>query len=268
MDRDRTLALPTGRQKVRVGFDPSEPMLIPHRISVEFQPPNGADISFVAVCSGRSIFCKDDKDGRRIRALEMLSTRIAGEVGILTPECAVVENDHGHTFFGSFGAVHGAADFEVQNYLTTQELNEFGGPEPWLKRYVSGLYAFDLFIGNPDRNKRNFVMALDDRHLRAMDFASGDLKIWAAERISIENTNTLSLGRMLRKIHGFDVSAALEIAKRIEGIPVNAIRRFLAELPADWLNEMEGESLCEGWEHKLGARLAALSAGLRDGSLL
>lgn len=268
MDRDRVLALPAGRQKVRVGFHPSEPMLIPHRITVELPPLNGADIRFMAVCNGRPIFCKDDKDGRRIRAVEMLSTRMAGEVGILTPECTVVENDRGETFFGSIGPMSLAGDLEVQNYLATPEQNEFGGSEPWLGRYTSGLYAYDLFIGNPDRNKRNFVMALDDRHLRAIDFASADLKLWATERFLIEKTNTLSLGRVLRKIHGFDIDAALEIVKRIEAIPVKAIRRFLAELPRDWLSEVEGESLCGKWESKLGARLAALSAGLRDGSLL
>lgn len=268
MDRERALALPTGRQRIRVGFDPSEPMLIPHRITTKFDPPNGADISFVALSGGRSLFCKEDKDGRPIRAAEMLSTRLAGEVGILTPDCTVVEDDDGGTYFGSIGIRSLAGTLEVQTHLTTAAIDELGGPEPWLGRYISSLYAFDLFLANPDRSMTNFTMDMDDRQLRAFDFASADLKKWTAERILIENSNTLSLGRTLRKIHGFDFEAALEMIKRLDGIPMKVIRRFIGELPRDWLTQVQGESLCGEWENKRGARLAALSAGLRDGSLL
>lgn len=268
MDWDKALALPTGRPRIRVGFDPSEPMLIPHRISTKFDPPNGADIAFVALSSGRSFYCKDDKDGRPIRAVEMFCTRLAGEAGILTPDCAIVEDDIGRTYFGSIDVGSIASMFEVQAYLSSTTLSEVGAPDPWLGRYLSGLYVFDLFIGNIDRSPRNFLMATADRQLRAFDFASADLKNLSGQRFLIEKTNTLSLGRRLRKIHGFDLEAALEMIKRLEVIPVKVVRRFADELPRDWLEEVERESLCGGWESKLGARLAALSAGLRDGSLL
>lgn len=114
----------------------------------------------------------------------------------------------------------------------------------------------------------NFLMDVRDRQLRAFDFASADLEKLAVDRFPIEGTNTLSVGRTLRSIHGFDLDAALEMVKRLEAIPVKVIRRFVGELPGDWLTHAEGESLCANWENKLGARLAALSAGLRDGSLL
>ena len=268
MYRDRALALPAGRQRIRVGFDPSEPMLIPHRIISRFPPPNGADISFYSTSGGRTFFCKEDKDGRSIRAVEMLSTRIAGEVGILTPDCAVVEDESGSTYFGSIGLGSIAGTFEVQAHLGTVSTNELGASDPWLERYLSGLYAYDLFIGNPDWSRTNFLMGLEDRQLRAFDFASADLRLWAGQRFLIENSNTLSLGRRLRKIHGFDIGAALEMLRRLEAIPSKVIRRMVSELPRDWLAGVGGESLCEAWERGLGARLAALSAGLRDGTLL
>lgn len=268
MERANALALPTGRSRIRVGFDPSEPMLLPHRIVTKFDPPNGGDIAFTSLSGGRALFCKDDKDGRRIRAVEMISTRLGGEAGILTPDCAIVEDEAGRTYFGSVSVGSIASTFEVQAYLSNLLSSEIGSPDPWLGRYLSALYAFDVFIGNPDRCYSNFLMASEDRQLRAFDFASADLRKWADERFAIENTNTLSLGRGLRKIHGFDPAAALEMLRRIEAIPVKVIRRFADELPRDWLTEVERESLCGGWENKLGARLAALSAGLRDGSLL
>lgn len=268
MERVRALTLPRGRPRIRVGFDPSEPLLIPHRISSKFGPPNGADIAFVALSSGRALYCKDDKDGRPIRAVEMFCTRLAGEAGILTPDCAIVEDDGGRTYFGSVDVGSIASIFEVRGYLSSTTASEIGAPDPWLGRYLSGLYAYDLFVGNVDRSIQNFLMATADRQLRAFDFASSDLKKLSGQRFSIENTSTLSLGRRLRKIHGFDLEAALEMIRRLEGIPVKVVRRFTDELPRDWLEEVERESLCGGWEQNLGARLAALSAGLRDGSLL
>jgi hypothetical protein len=111
-------------------------------------------------------------------------------------------------------------------------------------------------------------MSLLDRQLRAYDFASVKLGEWASDRFSIEKTNTLSLGRLLREFHDFDLDAALVMVKRLEGTSVKLIRRFISDMPGDWLTADEGESLCGDWEAKRGARLAALSAGLTDGSLL
>lgn len=201
MGWERALALPVGRGRVRVGFDPAEPMLIPHRITTKMPPPNGADITFCSLSEGRVLYCKDDNGPRRIRAAELLSTRLAGEVGILTPDCAVVEDREGRTFFGSVGIGSMAGAVAVQAYLTTIAVDETARPDAWLGRYLSALYAFDAFIGNVDRNLTNFAMDLSDRQLRAYDFASVNLRVWSDDRISIEQTNTHSLGRDLREIH-------------------------------------------------------------------
>jgi hypothetical protein len=243
-------------------------MLIPHRISGKLPPPNGADIAFYGVTSEGAFYCKEDRDGRRIRATEMLCTRLAGHAGILTPHCAVIEDDEGETYFGSLSPISPAGQFEVRAALTTKRSSELGGPDPWLGSYLSGIYALDLAISNPDRSICNFLMDAGDRQIRAFDFASAKLENLAVDRFSIEGTKTLSVGRDLRSIHGFDLDAALEMVKRLEATPVKVIRRFLGELPGDWLTHAEGESLCDDWENRLGARLAALSAGLRDGSLL
>jgi hypothetical protein len=88
------------------------------------------------------------------------------------------------------------------------------------------------------------------------------------DRFVIEGTNTLSVGRRLRAIHGFDLDAALEMVGRLEAIPLNVLRALVRELPEDWLSLAEGEGFCDDWERRMGARLTALSAGLRSGSLL
>lgn len=268
MHRGISLALPTGRKIRRVGFDPAEPMLIPHRMSGWFPPPNGADIAFCCLTAEGAFYCKRDKDGRPIRATEMLCARLAGHLGVLTPHCAVIEDEEGETYFGSLSPGSPAGQFEVRAALTTAQKSEVGSPDPWLGSYLSSIYALDLALGNPDRSMTNFLMDLADRQLRVFDFADVDLKSLPLERFSIEGTNTLSVGKALRAIHGFDLDAALEMVKRLEATPVKLVRRFLDELPGDWLTVGERESLCEIWENRLGARLAALSAGLRDGSLL
>lgn len=268
MHRGIALGSPTSRGLRRVGFDPSEPMLIPHRMHGRLPPPNGADIAFYCLTPEGVFYCKEDKAGRRIRAAEMFCTRLAGHVGILTPHCAIVEDDAGETYFGSLSLSSPAGQFEVGAALMTRQTSEIGSPDPWLGSYLSGLYALDLALANPDRSMANFLMDLGDRRLRAYDFASADLRFLATDRFSIEGTSTLSVGRKLRLIHEFDLDVALEMIKRLEATPVKVVRRFLSELPGDWLTEDERESLCDDWGNRLGLRLAALSAGLRDGSLL
>lgn len=243
-------------------------MLIPHRMTGRFPPPNGADVAFYCFTQEGPFYCKEDKGGRQIRATEMFCTRLAGHLGVLTPHCAVIEDEDGETYFGSLSLASPAGQFEVRAALMTKQASEIGSPDPWLGSYLSSIYALDLAVANPDRSVSNFLMDVRDRQVRAYDFASADLKALAADRFFVERTNTLSVGRVLRSIHGFDLDAALEMVKRLEATPVNVIRRFLSELPGDWLAKAEGESLCENWENRLGTRLAALSAGLRDGSLL
>lgn len=268
MHRGISLASPTNRGLRRIGFDPAELMLIPHRMLGRFPPPNGADVAFGGITQEGAFYCKEDRDGRRIRATEMLCTRLAGHTGILTPHCAIIEGENGETYFGSLSLASPAGQFEVGAALMTRQTSEIGSPDPWLGSYLSGLYALDLALANPDRSMSNFLMDLADRRLRAYDFASANLRFLATERFSIEGTNTLSVGRTLRLIHEFDLDAALEMIRRLEAVPVKMVRRFLSELPGDWLTEDERESLCDDWGNGLGPRLAALSAGLRDGSLL
>lgn len=252
MLRESPLALSTGRGRQRVGFDPAEPMLIPHRITGRFPPPNGADVAFYSLTAEGTFYCKEDKDGRPIRATEMLCTRLAGHSGILTPHCAVMEDDNGETYFGSLSPLSPAGTFEVRSALMTKATSELGSPDPWLGSYLSSLYALDLALANPDRSIANFLMDAADRQLRAFDFASADLKKLATDRFSIEGTNTLSVGRVLRLKHGFDLDAALEMVKRLEATPVKVFRRFLGELPSGWMAQNEGDVLCDNWENRLG----------------
>ena len=180
MERGSGLVLPSSRIPRRIGFDPAEPLLIPHRAAAILPKPNGADISFVCTTNHGGIFyCKEDKIGRPIRATEMVATRLAGRVGIATPHCSVIECDDGTTVFGSLSPNSLALEVEVQSYLGRAESDEVGAPRPWLGRYLSSLYAFDLFIANPDRSICNFLLENPGRRLAVFDFASAKLENWS-----------------------------------------------------------------------------------------
>jgi hypothetical protein len=244
-------------------------MLIPQRASTIYPlEPNGADIELVCTTrEGGTFYCKSDKPGRPIRATEMLATRLAGHVAIPTPYCSVIEMESGELLFGSLAASV-VSEFEAQAFLTRKQVDELGSPTPWLGQHLSRLYAFDLFIANPDRSLRNFLLESDSRRLCAFDFASADLSALSTDRFPVEQTPTMSIGKVLRLIHGFDVDAALEMVKRLEAIPVQQIRTILNAMPSDWLHAEKKEELCAVWGETRGGRIEALRAGLGDGSLL
>jgi hypothetical protein len=197
----------------------------------------------------------------------MFSTRLAGLVGIPTPYCSIIEMESGELLFGSLsGSV--ADEFEVRAFLSQPLTDELGVPLQLLRHYLSGLYAFDLFLGNDDRSLRNFLIEADSRRLCAFDFANADLLKLSSRRFPVEHGATISIGRMLRRVHGFDKVAALDMATKLEAVRVEQIQAILREMPNEWWSSDEGEKLCAVWNDERGGRIEALRAGLGDGSLL
>lgn len=253
-----------------IGFDRSEPMLLPQRAStIHSIQPNGADITLVCTTrEGGTFYCKDDKPGRLIRAAEMLYTRLAGHVNLPTPFCSVIELEDGSTLFGSLANESIADEFEVRAFLSKQQVNEIGAPSAWIGQTLARIYAFDLFIGNPDRSLRNFMLERGSRMLAAYDFASAELTALSDQRFSVEHSHTIFVGRFLRNVHGFEIAFAFEMLDRLNAVPVELVRNILGEMPDDWLPADQRGVLCDVWVNQRPTRLAALRAGLKDGSLL
>lgn len=263
------LSLARRARPVRLGFDPAEPMLLPQRASTIYPlQPNGADIRMVCTTrEGGTYYCKEDRDGRRVCAAEMFSTRLAGIVGIPTPFCSIVETEDGDLLFGSL-ASSVASEFEVQDFLTRPLTDELGARLPLLGHYLSGLYAFDLCLGNDDRSLRNFLIQDDSRRLCAFDFANANLSNLSSQRFPVEQGATISVGRRLRRIHGFDEAAAMDMVDKLQAVRVEQVEAILREMPGEWWSSDEGKNLCAVWDNQRGDRLDALRSGLRDGSLL
>lgn len=260
----------TSGSKGRIGFDRSGPMLLPQRAStIHGIKPNGADITLVCTTrDGGTFYCKDDKPARPIRATEMFATRLAGHVKIATPFCSVVELEDGSTLFGSLGNDSVADQFEVRDFLSRAQPNEIGGPSAWVAQTLARLYVFDLFLGNPDRSLQNFILERDTRRLCAYDFADAQLGNLSHQRFPVENSHTISVGKFLRQVHGYEAAYALEMVDWLSAVPVDVVRTILGEMPDDWLPTDQRGDLCDVWINQRPVRLSALRAGLTDGTLL
>jgi len=247
--------------------------LIPRRISTRYpSPPPGADITFWGEAwEGGTFYCKDDKDGRAIRATEWLLTSIARHVGLATADFSLIENDAGDTFFGSLQLPSSADRFEVQRFLSTSRVGELGQPSEWPGQHLSQVYAYDLFVNNPDRSLANFLLQNEglSSRLCLIDFASAHLDGFTDYNFPVETSVTVRVGRFLRDRHRFFLRSAYEMIDRIAAIPGGVVEGFVRQMPDDWLTTEQSEGICENWsENRIKGRLMALRSGLADESLL
>ncbi len=249
----------------------SQLSLLPTRISTIYpSQPIGKHIKFLCVAvDGFNYHCKADADARPIRATEWIAQSLARQalVGIAVPEFRVMEHN-GETFFGSRQAISTASNFEVRDFLARQQPNELGGTADWFGKRLSGLYVFDLFFSNPDRELSNFVLEKDGR-LCAIDFADARLEDIASDRFPIAACNTIVKGRYLRSVHGFHLDAALEMVDRIRAVPASEVNGILGGMPDDWMSDDQKSQFCEAWAgSRFEFRLSVLRAGLKNGSRL
>lgn len=238
------------------------------------ESPQGADIAFVADAGGNRYYCKRDQLARPVRATEWIATSIASYLKIPVPDFAILLNPEvGETLFGSKEVWGTASRFEAQTFLTTPPSFDpiIGDPFEWLGAYLSRLYAFDLFIGNVDRQICNFLLVASggSRRLLAFDFASSNLSQIKTTNFAIAQTATLSVGRRWRARREFDAARAFELIDWIGGICPSTLESILAPMPEDWMSSDEREMFIDLWgSGACKVRLAALRRGLSDGSLL
>ena len=226
--------------------------------------PVGQDIALQCVGDdGRFYYGKSDRNGRPIRATEWLATKLANHLGISVADCAVLESNTGETFFGSRSPISVASEHHLNHLLNSPAQNELGQPVPWLGQYLSQVWAFDLFVDNPDRNLRNFIFDQDGNtgRVRAIDFASARLIEFSVERFPVDSDITMRIGKFVRAKHGSHRNAAIEMVERIESIPQEVIQSILNEMPKGWLTEDQIGGIVEVWSNgDRSKRLSRLKA--------
>lgn len=240
------------------------------RISTTYPAnPVGQDIALQCIGEdGHFYFGKTDRDGRPIRATEWIATKLAEHLGISVADCAVLESDAGETLFGSRCPTSVADQMELDHFINTAAKNELGQPASWLGQYFARVSAFDLFVDNPDRNLRNFVLERDGtaRRLRAIDFASARLIDFSTDRFPFDFDNTIRIGKFIRARHGSHQSSAIEMLERIGAVPPEVVRGILTNMPEEWLSNDQMEAFIEVWsDGRRNQRLSHLRALIERG---
>lgn len=231
-------------------------------------PLNGQHLSFRCIADDGAIyFCKADFGHMPIRATEWLSTRLAEHLGIAVAAYAIVEDGSADTYFGSRSPGSVADEMEVSRLLTTPATGELGQPLPWLGKHLARLRTFDLFVDNPDRIVRNFILDRDGafNRLCAIDFASARLLKLPVDQFPVASERTILVGNMLKRTHGPHTDAALEMVDRIGAVPTTVIEDSLKEVPEEWLGQDQRGMLYEYWSGApLRVRLERLRALVSD----
>lgn len=240
-----------------------QPQLFPVRIGTILpEAPIGADLAFRCTSDlGGFYYAKDDKDGRPIRATEWIATKIAEALGLSVAESAVLEGADGNTFFGSLQPTSLADEQQCQRFLLTPTIDEVGRPAPWLGQYLSRLWAYDLFLDNPDRNLRNFVLERSARRIRAIDFASARYVHRPDTKFPIATESTNRVGRFVRSKHGSHRESAIELLDWLGSMATSTITSILDAMPEDWLSEVQRNEFVNAWsDGRRQARIASVKA--------
>ena len=169
------------------------------------------------VSNGLRYHIKGDQKGRTVCASEWLCTKIAEETGIASPQSALIRRLDGSLVFGS-QRISGVADKIVTlTFLTTpSQLSDLQTP-PTLRRILSEIYAYDLFINNLDRHLGNYLSAdvSGYRRLYAMDYSRALFFQWPFDGFPPPDQKTRFCGKILRQHHGFDEGAALNMIDKL-----------------------------------------------------
>lgn len=241
----------------------SQSQLFPVRISTILpEAPIGGDLAFRCISDlGEFYYAKDDKGGRPIRATEWIATKVADALGLSVAEAAVLEGPDGSTYFGSLQPTSIADEDQCNRFLRTPSVDEVGRPAPWLGQYLSRLWAYDLFLDNPDRNLRNFVLERSARRIRAIDFASARYVHKPDTKFPIASDNTIVVGRFVRSRHGSHRESAIELLDWLGSMATSTITGILDAMPEDWLSEVHRNEFVEAWsDGRRQARIASVKA--------
>ena len=269
---------PTAAPVTTVAIAPAAPAVIQYQLfarKAEIQYPpktvTADSLGEVEADDQFRYFVKGDAHGKLVRASEWLGTHIAEEVRISAPTPMPIELLDGTIVFGS-RSIAGVSDFAITvAYLTTPTLANTSRPATGLQAVLSATYALDLFIFNDDRHAGNYL-SIDDngtRRFYTFDFSRAVFWQWPWNHFPPATCNTRVVGGMLRRLHGFDVSAAVATLDRLAALPIETLKGFINRMPPDWLPEPVRSEFITWWSSPdRQQRIDTIKRGIADGSLL
>lgn len=256
--------------KLTVSAQTEQMALFPRRTTIEYFAPGltAEALGEAEVDDGFRYKLKDDKLGQRVKANEWLGVKIGEEIGICSPSVSVIECQDGKLVFGSRLIANVVDEVRAGCILR----GSLSAPQrEQLCQILSRIYAYDMFINNPDRHDGNFIFVEDGGVNRAyaIDYAQGVFSDWPWIGFPSAGTHTCRYGKLLRQRHGFNLDAALEICDRLQALPTGFLQGVFNNMPPDWADQQIRSEFLGMWSGTgRRERLAALRQGLSDGTLL
>jgi len=139
---------------------------------------------------------------------------------------------------------------------------------------LGSIYAFDLFVSNPDRHFRNYLLreAGPDRRavLMAPDYSRALIANgWPLPPPRFDSfTNTERAIRKLAATHDRTGMAegALALLDRLESLPGDFMDGVLKYVPHDWDPQGLCNHLAKWWETDRNDRISVIRRGIEDGT--
>lgn len=219
----------------------------------------------VRASDGLTYAVKDETAGvPSVRASEFLWLSVAKAIGLpsATPEIFLEGVDRHIVGTRLEHAAVGKDHSSCLFHLLSGTVHDGG-------RFLSRLFAFDLFCGNWDRHPGNYLVIED----------AGALVVLAIDYSHVEvNTGLLSIDPTLVacatrgwfpvvvKPYGPDPAAATETVDRLAQLPTETIEAILKGMPEDWMSLSEREAVCVWWSSGARAdRTNEIKKGLVNG---
>lgn len=223
---------------------------------------------WVRADDGLSYVVKDETHGVPcVRAAEFLWLSLARAVALPAPQPEVIDNGSGRLLLGT-RREHSAASSALIELLAGRVTR--GGV------HLSRIYAFDLFAANWDRHPGNYLV-LDDGGGSLAVFAIDFSHVTSHPGLTAAGRDPLTTGNCATRVnfpqvvmpYGVDVPAAIEIADRLGGLPLDAINGILIDIPDEWLSQADKSAVRTWWNGpSRGARSAAVKQGLQNGTFI
>lgn len=232
--------------------------LLPLRIDAEFESQfKSADLKkIVRTNDGHFYASKSVDEHPLLPASEYLCYRLASACQIAVPFSTVLVDSGGNHYFGS-RMESAATDF-------TRE-----GPSKQLEMFseaasqISAALAFDLFVGNEDRHRNNFLFQKNYKGVYApfaIDYSRALLvRGFPKDEFPMpESSNTRSTIKQLKASDLWRGPYAVVSIGSLANVSAEHLRRWCDEMPSEWLPAKLKEEMLQWWAS--GARNDRLNA--------
>jgi hypothetical protein len=222
--------------------------LLPLVVDAEYPAHFGsADLrTIVKSIDGHYYAIKSETDVSGLPASEFLCYRIATACNLAVPFSAVMQLSNSELVFGS--RFEGGI-VDVSTISPSEELQMFKAGA----NAISGALAIDLFVGNEDRHKGNFIFRKNHKGEwvpTAIDFSRAlFVRGFPGDPFPVsEQCNTRTTIKLLKNSELWRGPFAVHAVTKLFQVERNHVEHWLDEMPLEWLPIRQRTNLLDWWE--------------------